>query len=680
MPVEFSIVNGSAILTINNPPLNLINAEVRAGIERGISRAHDSGASRLIITGAGTTFVAGADANEFGKPPHDPQLNDVLLKLAQLSIPTIAAINGVALGGGLEIALACRFRIAAPAARLGLPEVILGMVPGAGGTQRLPRLIGIESALDMIVSGQAVSATRAINLGMIQQLAEDPLEAALALDAADLAKARAPDHLPAPLPDDAALAAAHTRAKRRMAGQDAPQIAADLIKASASMQFAEALQNERSAFLTLRKSDQARSLRHVFFSERAAANKARIFPCSSKKIETAVVVGGGNMGAAIAYTLASAGISVTVVERDTASAEWASNNLHELVNQGVKRGVLQDEAAQAIVSRLATAVGYANLPQATLAIEAAFENFDVKCAILNELEAVLPHDAVLATNTSYLDVNRLAEGLKNPDRFVGLHFFSPAHIMKLLEIVRGNQTSDNTLGIAFDLASRLNKVPVLSGVCDGFIGNRILSSYRQAAIRLLVEGASVEQIDTAMRDFGMAMGPFSAQDMSGLDIAYANIQRRSANKGLDEDHVPLVEQMVEEHNRLGRKSGAGWYDYDAEGRSSASSTVAAEISQISEDLTIPLQTFRSEEIVDRLVLTMLTEACDILEEGIAEQPRDIDLVMIHGYGFPRWRGGLMHYAQNVGEARVRALYDACAEKTTFSWKTPRNLDLVFASA
>ena len=667
MFVDLQFKDGAAVLTIANPPLNLLNAEIRAGLQRGIEAAVRQGATRLIVTGAGQAFVAGADAKEFGTPPLEPHLSDILLQLAQLPIPTIAAINGAALGGGLEIALACRYRIAAPSAALGLPEVLLGIVPGAGGTQRLPRLIGVKAALNMIVDGKAIRAERALALGLVDQLAEAPLAAALAVDSVLLAAARVPDMRPAPAADAGAVAAMHAQAKRRAAGQIAPPIAVDLVADSVSEPLANALVRERAAFLELRASAQARALRHVFFAERAAGNKGRDYPRPARDIASAIVVGGGNMGAAIAYALATAGIQVAVIERDAVATGRAWENLRKLVDEGVARGTLSIAEGGAARRRMAAVAGYGSLPPAGLAIEAAFEDFAVKRAIFAELEAALPPETILATNTSYLDVNRLADSLTDPSRFLGLHFFSPAHIMKLLEIVKADRTSAATLGAAFALARRLGKIPVLSGVCDGFIGNRILTRYRQAANRLLAEGALPSEIDAAMRGFGMAMGPYAAQDMSGLDIAYANIKRHGrAGPG----HVPLVERLVEEHKRLGRKTGAGWYDYGADGSPVASDLVEGEIRGISADMNLLRRGFTADEIVERITLAMIAEACAILAEGIAATPREIDLVMVHGYGFPRWRGGLMHHADRLGLLALLARYAALAADDPGAWAVP----------
>jgi 3-hydroxyacyl-CoA dehydrogenase len=380
------------------------------------------------------------------------------------------------------------------------------------------------------------------------------------------------------------------------------------------------------------------------------------------------VVGGGNMGASIAYALATAGISVTVVERDAAAAGRAEGNLRKLVDHGIGRGTLSASEGAAILDRLTAVVGYANLPPADLAIEAAFEDFAVKRAIFAELEAALPPETILATNTSYLDVNRLADDLLNPSRFLGLHFFSPAHVMKLLEIVKGDRTAPETLGAAFALARRLGKIPVLSGVCDGFIGNRILTRYRREANLLLAEGALPAQVDAAMQGFGMAMGPFAAQDLSGLDIAYANLRRQDA--AADPRHVPLVERLVEDYQRLGRKTGAGWYDYGPDGKSAVSALVTEEIRKVSTRLGNARRNFTADEIVERITLAMIAEACAILEEGIAERPQDIDLVLVHGYGFPRWRGGLIHHADSLGVSALVARYGALAAADPHGWSVP----------
>jgi 3-hydroxyacyl-CoA dehydrogenase len=373
------------------------------------------------------------------------------------------------------------------------------------------------------------------------------------------------------------------------------------------------------------------------------------------------------MGAAIAYALATSGIDVSIIEMDDAGRGRAEANVDRLIDQGNSRGLLTPDGAAGLKSRIAYKIGYQNLKPVDLAIEAAFEDMTVKQTIFGALAAALPETTILATNTSYLDVNRLADTIPVPGRFVGLHFFSPAHIMKLLEIVRGDRTSPETLGAAFQLAKQLNKMPVLSGVCDGFIGNRILTRYRHAADILLLEGATPAQVDTAMRGFGMAMGPYAAQDMSGLDIAYANRKRQDLRNRTDIRYVPVIDRLVEDHGRRGRKSGAGWYDYAGD-KPSPSPVVEKEIVRASEEASISRRSLSDIEIVQRILLAMIAEAIDILEEGIAARPRDIDLVLVHGYGFPRWRGGLMHHAETLAPGPILTEIRQMAKTDPLSWK------------
>src|SRR3989338_1396962 len=572
MPVSYERHGEAAVVTFDNPPLNVFGQAMRAGLQAAIARARAERPERLILTGAGRAFVAGADAKEFDAPPLAPQLNDVLAELVDLPCPTIAAIAGPALGGGLEIALACRMRVAAPGATLGQPEVALGLVPGAGATQRLPRLIGMAAAVDLIGQGRSVTAAQALDLGLVDVLAEDPLAAALSLPQETLRRAIAADHRPAPLPDGAAITAAHAQANRRAAGQEAPHLAIDLVAAAATEPLDQALLRERATFIARRPSAQARALRHIFFAERAAASQGRAYPAPAKPVESAIVVGGGLMGAGIAYALTLSGLTVHVVETDAAGEARARANLDKLIAQGVDRGSISDAAA--FHARLTVRAGYDALPPVDLAIEAAFESMEVKRTIFAALQAALPETTVLATNTSYLDVDALAAGITDPGRFLGLHFFAPAHVMKLLEIVRGAQTSQAALGVGFALAKRLGKIPVVAGVCDGFIGNRILARYRQTADVLMIEGSCPKGIDAAMRGFGMAMGPYEAQDMSGLDIAHANRKRQNLRARSDIRYVPIADTLVEDLGRLGRKSGAGWRDYDAAGQGGESDAVA----------------------------------------------------------------------------------------------------------
>ena len=665
MVVRVEYGDGAAVVVIDNPPVNVIGSAVRSGLLDAFDEIAGKDVSRVIVTGAGRAFVAGADAREFGGAPVPPHLPDILDRLETLTVPTIAAINGAALGGGLEIALACRYRIAAPSATLGLPEVTLGVVPGAGGTQRLPRLIGVGNAVGLIAEGRVLRAAEAEAAGIVDAVADDPVAAARALPDALLQAAPRLGALPGPAPDTEAVAAARAQAGKRMAGQVAPLRAIELVAASATLAFEAGLRAEREVFLELRGSDQAAALRHVFFAERAAMRPRG----SAAEVKQAVVVGGGNMGASIAYALAQAGIEVALVEADAAGVERARANVGRLFDQAVKRGITTAAAASAAqAERFAFVEGYDSLPAAEIAIEAAFESIDVKKSIFARLDAALPPGAVLATNTSYLDVNRIAEGVPAPGRVLGLHFFSPAHVMKLLEIVKARDTSDEALALGFGLAARLKKIPVPAGVCDGFIGNRILTRYRQVCDVMLIDGALPWEVDAAMTEFGFAMGPYAVQDLSGLDIAYAARQPRGWKHDPSFRYVPIADRMVEELKRLGRKTGAGWYDYPGDGAASPGAPVEALILEEARRAGVARRGFDAGEIRDRALAAMIDEAVRILDEGIAERPSDIDLVMIHGYAFPRWRGGLMHYADRVGLAKILRRVESYAAADPLSWQ------------
>ncbi|MDO5641019.1 MAG: 3-hydroxyacyl-CoA dehydrogenase NAD-binding domain-containing protein [Paracoccus sp. (in: a-proteobacteria)] len=671
-PVKRDYRGNALILTIDNPPVNVISQPVRAGLFDAATEAGEALAAgridRVIITGAGRSFVAGADAKEFDGPALDPQLPDVLNLLATL--PAIAAINGAALGGGYEIALACRSRIAAPGAMIGLPEVTLGVVPGAGGTQRLPRLIGLERALPLISGGVVLNAEAALAQGMIDRLADDPLAAALAMDLADLGPAIADLPPPAPAPE-AGLAARDT-ARKRMRGQHAPFRAIELMEAASRMTLPEGMTREREKFLELRAGAQARALRHIFFAERGAGASGALKALEPAPLGHILVAGGGTMGAGIAYALNSAGIRVTLLENDPEAETRARANLRRLFDEAVARGKLDAAEAAHRQDRTITFISGPDvaLPPVDMAIEAVFESLDVKRALFARLGKALPPTTILATNTSYLDVNRIAEVVPEPARFLGLHFFAPAHLMKLVEVIRADATSAQTLATVFALTRRLGKIAVEAGVCDGFIGNRILTRYRQAADVTLLEGALPAQVDKAMVGFGMAMGPYAVQDLSGLDIAHANRKRkRDAGIAIAGRPVPVADRMVEDLRRLGRKTGAGWYDYQG-GAPLPSDIVDAEVIRASSEAGVTRRAFTDDEIARRLALSMIAEGADIVAEGIANRPADVDLVMVHGYGFPRWRGGPMRLADEWGLPVLVAEYEALSAADPQSWHVP----------
>jgi 3-hydroxyacyl-CoA dehydrogenase len=567
------------------------------------------------------------------------------------NIPWIAVINGAALGGGLELALACRYRIASPAAQLGLPEVLLGIVPGAGGTQRLPRLIGFAAGLEMITSGKAISAKAGLEAGLLNLIEADPMQAALAITPADLAATRPVGQLPSPKLDEAALAKSNAGLAHRAKGQIASVKATELVSLTSRTNFADGMAAERDCFLALRQSEQAKALRHIFFAERGAKAPAALANHMPKIIDQAVVVGGGTMGVGIAHALVRAGITTVTIETNEAAAKQAAARAESLIEAGVKRGMIPGQKVDAMRSRYSVSTDYASAANAQIAIEAVFEDIAVKIAVFQKLQEVMPANAILASNTSYLDINVIATALDDPSRLIGLHFFVPAHIMKLLEIVKGNASAPTALASGFRLAKQLGKVPVEAGVCDGFIGNRILTRYREAADLLLLHGATPAQIDKAMTGFGYAMGPYEAQDMSGLDIAFANRRRQDASRDPNRTYVRIADKMVEA-GRLGRKAGLGWYSYANDGKAATDPLVDALIIAEADHASIPRQHFTDDAIIKRLLLAMINEGANILQETIAQNASDIDLVSVLGYGFPRWRGGLMHYADQLGMAQI----------------------------
>lgn len=671
MSVRLDVRDDAAIVTMESPPVNSINQEIRQGLlDVFVALQSNPDVSRVILTGAGTAFAAGADAREFDKPSLDPQLPDAVAAIEGCGKPVIAAIDGPALGGGYELALACTYRVATPRSVVGLPEVNLGVVPGSGGTQKLPRLIGMEKAVSLISEGRVVRTPDAMKLGMIDAVADDPVNFAMALKLETLNAITPLIRRPKPqIAQDAVTRAGNTVEKRKR-GEEAPQRAINLVVASAVLELEDALAGEREVFLELRESDQARALRHMFFAERAAKAPDSLRDVEPVEIRTAVVVGGGTMGASIAYALNGIGIDVSIVEMDTDAKARAEANVKKLFDDAVKRGLIEQEAADVSRERMSVLIGYAHLPAADIAIEAAFEDMAVKKQIFTNLEQNLPATAILATNTSYLDVDDIASVVSDPARVLGLHFFSPAHIMKLLEIVRADETGPVALAMGFELARRLRKVPVLAGVCDGFIGNRILARYREIADITMIDGATPWEIDAAMVAFGYPMGPYMAQDLSGLDIAYANRRRQAPFRDPERRYVPVGDRLVED-GRLGRKTGAGWYRY-VDGKPEADPLVERMIEEEARKTGIERRSFDPTEIADRIVTAMINEAFDILNEGIAAKPSDIDLVLVHGYGFPRWRGGLMHEAEARGLKEVLGAIERYAGEDPVLW-TPSPL-------
>ena len=665
MTVSVKIEGAVAVVTVDNPPVNALSQAVRQGLWDMVERLDkDAQVKAVILICAGRTFIAGADIAEFGKPPSAPQLPDLIAHLESSHKPWIAAIHGSALGGGFEIALGCRYRLALSSASIGLPEVTLGLVPGAGGTVRTPRFTSVATAVEMITTGKPMSAEQARKNGLIDHVIDgDLLSGSLAFVArCDLSH-------PPPIASERPAAKAdagfwqETEAalKKRIRGEVAPLRALACLRNATESDFADALVFERETFLDLRASSQAAALRAVFFSERSAPRPADLASHTPRAVNCVGVIGGGTMGAGIAAACRDAGLSVLLIERDDAALARGLATVADLFNGAVKRGRLNAEQAREKIAGVSGHTDYSVLSAADLVIEAVFEDLAVKQAVFKRLDKACRPETILATNTSYLDPDVIARGLSHPERFLGLHFFSPAHVMKLLEIVPTAQTDPVVLATAFAVARSMRKIPIRAGICDGFIGNRILKTTRAQAERLLLAGATPQQVDAAMRAFGFAMGPFEAQDLGGLDIAA--FQRQAARARGEMVFAPVAERLCA-LGRLGQKTRAGWYDYPEGSRQGQpSEQVAQEIAAAQQAQTgFVRQVWTSESILDVLLLPMVNEGAHILAEGIALQASDIDLVKIHGYGFPRWQGGPMHWAQARGLQAVTDRLQALAEQ------------------
>ncbi|WP_347837077.1 FAD-dependent oxidoreductase, partial [uncultured Planktomarina sp.] len=645
MQVTMRSENHIGYVTLSNPPVNAIGQVLRMGLLEAVRWAERGRLDRVIVSGAGGVFAAGADAKEFDAAPQEPHLPEVLNAIDESFVPWIAAIEGVALGGGAEIAMACRMRIMAPGARIGLPEVTLGVSPGAGGTARLPRLVGLQKAVEMITTGKPIGAQEACSAGLVHTVEDDPIEAAFLVNSEALGCIVPTWEYHAPAHDADLFRMARENLQAKMPGQEAPVRALAVIEAGLALPFHAALAHERRVFLELKTGSQSKALRHLFFAQRAAKAPAHL-KGAALEVQHAVVVGGGTMGAGIAYALVSSGVQVTILEADADGLKRAEDNIGKIIAASLSRGMIDAARAADLRSRLMLSTEYSQAATAQLAIEAAFEDMAVKQEILGKLDAVLSADAVLATNTSYLDLNEMAAPLMDPTRVIGLHFFAPAHIMKLLEIVQGAQSSDRAMATGYALAKRLGKVPVRAGVCDGFIGNRILARYREAADTVFMDGSTPWEVDDAMVEFGYAMGPYEAQDLSGLDIAYANRQRQAPTRDPNRRYIPIADRMIE-LGKLGRKTSAGWYRYPG-GEGKVGDPIVADLAIEEAHFSgITRTDYSSQEIRQRIVLAMINEAADILDAGIAQSAGDIDLVTVFGYGFPRWRGGLMHYADSL---------------------------------
>ena len=659
--VSYRLDDGVAVLSVDNPPVNALSHAVRTGLVDAFERfAGDADARVAVVVGAGRLFIGGADISEFGKPPVEPFLADVIARIEAQEKPVVAVIHGSALGGGLEVALGAHHRLAMPGARLGLPEVKLGLIPGAGGTQRLPRLVGAETAIGMITSGSPVSAEEALDSGLIDRLGDgdDPTAAGVRY-ARELLEGGAPvrrtGELPRPAADPELFRVACTRIAERGRGEVAPLTAVDAIEAATRLDIAEGLTEERRFFRGLMDTPQRAGLIHAFFAERAVAKLPEIDGVAPRKIERVGVVGGGTMGAGIATAAVLNGLEVTLVERDEAAAGKARATIEGNLDAAMKRGKLDAAGKGRILDgAFATAIDYASLAPVDLVVEAVFEDMDVKKAVFASLDKVVRPGAVLATNTSYLDVDEIAARTERPADVIGLHFFSPAHVMKLLEVVVAEHTAPTVVATAFALAKRLGKVAVRAGVCDGFIGNRILARYRTAADHMVLDGASPYQVDRALVEFGFAMGPYAVSDLAGLDIGFATRERKAATRH-PRERVPTYADALFHLGRLGQKTGRGYYLYDEGSRKGREDP---ELESIVADARLEAgvrpRDFTDDEIVRRYMAATIDEGARVVDEGIARRPLDVDVTFLYGYGFPRHRGGPMHYADRYGLEKVVA--------------------------
>ncbi|HYF42507.1 MAG TPA: 3-hydroxyacyl-CoA dehydrogenase NAD-binding domain-containing protein [Ramlibacter sp.] len=660
MTAEYKVHGDVAVITMNNPPVNGLGLATRQGLTAGLEKANaDAAVKAIVITGAGKAFSGGADIKEFGSPKAvaEPNLLSVILAVENSTKPVVAAIHSVAMGGGLELSLGCHYRIAAPGANIALPEVKLGLIPGAGGTMRLPRVLGVETALNMIVSGEPVKSELLAQqpgqklFDKMASSAESLMEEAIALarSVADTRPLPLVRNLPSKHPlGDAYFQFARNMVKGMAKNFPAPAKCVDAVEASTKKKFDEGMAFEREIFTNLMFTPESRALRHIFMAERAASKIPDVPEDTPKReIRSVAVIGAGTMGGGISMNFLNAGIPVKILEMKQEALDRGIATIRKNYEAQVKKGKLKQDKYEQRMSLLSTTLDYKDLAEADLVIEAVFEEMGVKQKVFETLDATMKPGAILASNTSTLDVNKIASFTKRPQDVVGMHFFSPANVMKLLEVVRGEKTAKDVLATVMAIGKKIKKTAVVSGVCDGFIGNRMIEQYSRQAGFLLDEGATPQQVDKAIEKFGFAMGPFRMGDLAGNDIGWA-IRKRRAQERPNMLYSRTADKLCE-LGRFGQKTGAGWYDYQAGKRDAIPSKLVEDmIVEHRKSLGIEPRKISDEEIVQRLVFALVNEAAHILEEGIASRASDIDMVYLTGYGFPIHRGGPMLYADQVG--------------------------------
>ncbi len=639
-----------AVLTVNNPPVNALSQHVRQGLAEGLkAAAADAEAKAIVIVCAGRTFIAGADITEFGKPPTEPGLHAVLDMIEGSAKPVVAAIHGTALGGGLEVTLACHYRVGAKGARFGLPEVKLGLLPGAGGTQRLPRVVGVEKALQMIVSGDPIGAEAALKSGLIDEIVDGDLTAA----GVAFAETVVAEGKPLKKIRDIAVKAGpevfsnfRTSVARTTRGFRAPENCIKAVEAAATLPFDQGLKRERELFVELLNSPESKAQRYFFFAEREAS-KIPDVPADTpvKEIKKAAVLGAGTMGGGIAMNFANVGIPVTIIEVANQALERGLGVVRKNYEGTASRGRITAADVEKRMGLIVGSTDFKDMADADIVIEAVFEEMPVKKEVFAKIDAIAKPDAILATNTSTLDVNEIASATKRPESVVGMHFFSPANVMKLLEVVRGSKSSKTAIATAMTVGRKINKVPALVGVCYGFVGNRMLHQRGQEAEKLILEGALPHQVDKVLYDFGFPMGPFAMGDLAGLDVGW----RIRKGRGVRAE----VADRICELGRFGQKTGAGYYKYDDKRNPSPDPEVEQIIFEVSKEKGIKRRQISDEEILQRLLYPMVNEGAKILEEKIAIRASDIDVIWVYGYGWPVYRGGPMFWADSIGLKAMR---------------------------
>ena len=649
-----------ALMWIDNPPVNALSHHVREGIVKGLEQAVGNGAKAVVMAGRGGTFIAGADIREFGKPLQEPGLPSVCDIIEATEIPVVAAIEGNTLGGGLEVALACHYRVADENAKVGLPEVNLGLLPGSAGTQRGPRAIKdpVEAVM-LAAGGKPINGKKAAAIGLVDEIsAGKTVEDAIALAsriANEPLEGRRLSQVELDMTADVAAKfdAVMKQVEKHAKGAIAPIRAAECVRAAWELPYAEGIAKERATFMELLSGDQSSSMRHIFFAERAAAKAPKDVSGTPREVKKVGVLGAGTMGGGISMTYVEAGFPVVLLEMTDEALDRGLATIRKNWERGIKSGRTTPEEVEMRMSRYTRTTSYDDLADCDLIIEAVFETMAVKKEVFAKLDAVAKPGAVLATNTSYLDINEIAAVTSRPEDVLGMHYFSPANIMKLLEIVRADKTADDVLLTALDLAKKTRKQPVIARVGHGFIGNRMLTPYLRQANLLVLEGASPEQVDKALTDFGWAMGPFAVSDLAGLDIGYKSRQDQDLSD--DEKRIYTIADRLVEAGHLGQKSGSGFYAYDPDTRARSENADATKIiNEVRAELGINTRSISDEEIIERTQFALANEGARTLEEGVAERAGDIDVVYNYGYGYPRWRGGPMKYAETVGLEKVAA--------------------------